>query len=297
MEPKNIAALILSMIILLILLVCGVAIDRHFLRRRELLFGSFNINKTMFKRYGNVSWPLLIVSGYILIAVLMMFYFAFDGGFYERSFVFIYLSSAVVAYCLLFVEYKRIVYRYRTALAYVSSIGVTLVLVYSDTVVDQHLQKITSLPAEFFPTSQTVLVFFISPVFFSLVFYLLSLVLYVFIAVGLVFPMQVDSKTKLSRFFHVISLFVMFMFLTVGAFKIHREIFTLEYDNSYSEAFIEYSYNRNERTCSNLDEGLYISHLRTGGVSVAYKKADGDYYFSVDKCDREAGNYPKIYMK
>jgi hypothetical protein len=188
----------------------------------------------------------------------------------------------------LYVEYGKLFSKHRSIFAYVATAVLSLAVLYSSLSVDRHLQEVTDLPAEFFPTSQTALVFLVTPVFLSMAFYVLSLVLYLLITFTVVFPMQINGPITVSRLIYVSTLFITFMFLTAGILKVNSDFFGDEYNEIYYQTFIKYSYNLNEGVCKNIDDDLYISHLRTGGVSVTYKDQSEYYCFSVERCDRIA---------
>lgn len=291
MEPKNLSAMILAGLLSLFFILGIFLIDRWLALQREDLFGRLDLKRAMVERYQNIDSRLLLVGLYVSSIVFLGWYLLLRGEFPSGAFVIFYLYSAVVAYGLLYMEYRNLFYRYRSVFSYVATAVLSLTVLYSSTVVDRHLHEVANLPAEFFPTSQTALVFLVTPMFLSLGFYVLSIALYIFIAFALVFPMQVKDNVGMSRIVYVLTLFMTFMFLTAGILKLNSDFFGEEYNEVYYQTFIEYSYVLNAGTCKNIDEDLYISHLRTGGVSVAYKKDVGEYCFNVAECDRNLGNY------
>lgn len=283
---KSLSAMILASFLSLLFLVGMFLIDRWRVLQREDRFGRFDLKKTLIERYRSISSRSLLVGFYISSVSILGLYRLLGGVFPTGAFVVFYLYSAVVAYTLLYMEYRNLFSRYRSGFSYVATAVLSLTVLYSSTVVDRHLHEVTDLPAEFFPTSQTALVFLVTPIYLSFAFYILSIALYVFIAFALVFPMQIKESVGASRVVYVSTLFITFMFLTAGILKLNSNFFDDEYNEIYYQTFIEYSYNLNAGTCKNINEDLYVSHLRTGGVSVAFKKAEGGYCFGVDVCQR-----------
>lgn len=303
MEPKNISALILScvMCFFLVLIV-------YYLRRldglsrgarlrgvRDTNFGGIKRSgfrrqrrrtsfREMFRFYKTQH---ILVDFYFITTAVLFLYTKIQGHITPEFTVQFYFYSVIIGYSALYLEYKNQIDKYFGFFKFTAALIFSLSVLSARVLVDQNIQQMTDLPAAFFPNSQTALLVVFAPLIFFVVFTVLSLVIYIKNAYVVVSYSAFNKNFHVSLLVFHIQLFVIFMILTVGTSPIFSGLIGLGYNEFYEDSFVEYSYNLNKGTCKNLGDDVYVSHLSTGGVSVADKKGAGDYSYSVESCDRK----------
>lgn len=309
MEPGNISSLILSFVIGLILVI-------YFFYLR--LVGDFSkkvslrsIKRATFGGIKRSGYPdakrtppikellraykvqYFIADIYFASALFMVIYGILGGRADSKLYLLFYFYTALLGYSVVYLEYKVLIVKYWGLLRFLAAATFSCSVLAAGILVDQNIQLITSLPAEFFPTSQTALLIVFLPLLLLVVFNILSLFLY---AVNILVVLGNSAGRKRISMSKVIfngELVLIFMLLSVGTVSTYNALIGIGYNQFYEDSFVEYSYNLNGNTCGNIGRDLYISHLKTGGVSVAYKKTSGKYCFSVATCDRSPKKYPK----
>lgn len=262
----------------------------------EYRFGGSGGKVSAWTKFFYTKHQYLLMGLYFLSLLSIFIYRFINGVFQPILFVGFYLYTAIITYIIVYLDYKHQIKRFLGSLKFFSALVFSLIVLYSKVIIDLNLYRMTTLPAASFPTSQTVLVFLIAPLYFTALFFIITYVFYLYHVLIILYEMFFPKKITVTNILYRGMVIVALMFLSVGVLRIFTDVFGEDYNLFYAETFVDYSYHLNGKTCTNIDSTLYVSILSSGGVSVAYKKSFGDYYFSTDECIRETGNYPKIYM-